>query len=46
MWEVSESVRTTAAPGRVWGLWADTARWPEWNGRIESVVGFIDKAPA
>jgi uncharacterized protein YndB with AHSA1/START domain len=27
-----ESVRHTAAPpARVWRIWADPARWPEWN---------------
>jgi hypothetical protein len=29
-------VSTKAAPGAVWDLWADPARWPEWNEQLES----------
>jgi hypothetical protein len=25
------SLETTAPPGRVWQVWADVNRWPEWN---------------
>jgi uncharacterized protein YndB with AHSA1/START domain len=37
MWANDVSVETSAAPERVWRLWADVARWPEWNGDIERI---------
>ncbi len=37
MWSTEHSIETTAAPERVWQLWADVARWPEWNGDIERI---------
>jgi hypothetical protein len=30
-------VETTAAPGRIWRLWADVAGWPRWNADIERI---------
>ncbi len=30
------TVRTSAAPGDVWAVWADVARWPEWDVELES----------
>jgi hypothetical protein len=37
MWANEHSVETTAAPEAIWRLWADVARWPEWNGDIERI---------
>jgi Polyketide cyclase / dehydrase and lipid transport len=37
MWVYEHSVRTSASPKRIWRLWADVARWPEWNGDIERI---------
>jgi hypothetical protein len=37
MWANEVSVETSAAPEQVWRLWADVARWPEWNGDIERI---------
>lgn len=30
------TVRTSAAPGDVWAVWADVPRWPEWDIELES----------
>lgn len=30
------TVTTSAAPGDVWAVWADVARWPEWDVELES----------
>jgi hypothetical protein len=35
MWTHEHSIETTAAPTAIWGLWADVARWPEWNADLE-----------
>lgn len=35
MWEASHSLRSSAEPADVWALWADPARWPDWNEQIE-----------
>jgi len=35
MWEASHSLRSSAKPADVWALWADPARWPDWNDQIE-----------
>src|SRR5436309_15560350 len=35
MWVNEQSIETTAAPAAVWRLWADVARWPEWNADLE-----------
>jgi uncharacterized protein YndB with AHSA1/START domain len=37
MWANEHSVETSAAPEQIWRLWADVARWPEWNGDIERI---------
>jgi uncharacterized protein YndB with AHSA1/START domain len=37
MWSTEHSVETGAAPERIWRLWADVARWPEWNADIERI---------
>jgi uncharacterized protein YndB with AHSA1/START domain len=37
MWTHEESIETSAAPARVWGLLADVARWKDWNAGIESI---------
>lgn len=37
MWQVEQSVETTAQPEDVWRLWQDVAGWPEWNGDIERI---------
>jgi Polyketide cyclase / dehydrase and lipid transport len=39
MWANEVSVGTSAAPEQIWRLWADVARWPEWNGDIEPPIG-------
>lgn len=30
------TMRTNAAAGDVWAVWTDVARWPEWDGELES----------
>ena len=30
------TLKTKTAPGRVWAVWTDVARWPEWDGELES----------
>lgn len=30
--------RTTAAPSRVWAIWSDPARWPEWNPDVAEMT--------
>ncbi|MFD0329388.1 hypothetical protein ACFQZC_17445 [Streptacidiphilus monticola] len=45
MWEYQHSVETSAAPGVVWGIWAEVERWGEWNADIEKIElrgGFVD----
>ncbi|PFH11407.1 polyketide cyclase/dehydrase/lipid transport protein [Collimonas sp. PA-H2] len=37
MWTHEESIETSAAPSRVWALFADVARWKDWNAGIESI---------
>jgi hypothetical protein len=37
VWSTEHSVTTSAAPERIWQLWADVSRWAEWNGDIEQV---------
>ena len=45
MWSHEESIDTSAAPSRVWQLFADVAGWPRWNAgiaRIELHGAFAD----
>jgi hypothetical protein len=37
MWTTEESIETSAAPERIWRLWADVPGWPSWNGDIERI---------
>jgi Polyketide cyclase / dehydrase and lipid transport len=37
MWEVRQSERSSAEPATVWALWADPARWSEWNDQVDRV---------
>lgn len=36
MFEATSTERTSASPAAVWALWADPARWPEWNEQLDS----------
>ncbi|MEJ7876358.1 MAG: SRPBCC family protein, partial [Solirubrobacterales bacterium] len=36
MFEASHTDTTKASPAEVWELWADPARWPEWNDQLTS----------
>jgi hypothetical protein len=35
MWRTEHTIETVAAPEAIWGLWADVAKWPEWNADLE-----------
>lgn len=35
MFEAVHTERTSAEPAAIWALWADPARWSEWNEQIE-----------
>src|SRR5947208_16796138 len=35
MWSHEQCIDSTAAPEAIWGLWADVAKWPEWNADLE-----------
>jgi len=37
MWTHEESIETTAAPARIWRLFADVAGWTRWNAGIERI---------
>ena len=37
MWTHEESIETSATPARVWELFADVARWKDWNAGIETI---------
>jgi Polyketide cyclase / dehydrase and lipid transport len=37
MWSTEHSIETEAAPERIWRLWADVPRWPEWNADVERI---------
>jgi uncharacterized protein YndB with AHSA1/START domain len=37
MWTHEEAIETSASPARVWELFADVARWKEWNAGIETI---------
>jgi len=41
MFEAIHSERLAASPEAVWELWADPARWPEWNQQFERVEGDV-----
>lgn len=34
-WETEASARTSASPAAVWAIWADAARWADWNPQLE-----------
>src|SRR5687767_4959516 len=36
MFEARHSERFSASPAAVWTLWADAARWPDWNQQLEA----------
>jgi hypothetical protein len=37
MFEAIHSERSSAEPAAIWELWADPARWPDWNEQLERV---------
>jgi hypothetical protein len=37
MWSTEHRAVTTADPETVWSIWADVARWGEWNADIEAI---------
>lgn len=37
MWTHEESIETSAPRSRVWEIWADVARWKDWNAGIEAI---------
>ena len=37
MWTHEQSIETSASPARVWQLFADVARWKDWNAGIEKI---------
>jgi hypothetical protein len=37
MWEYEYGLETTAAPEAIWRLWADVARWGDWNSDLERI---------
>ncbi len=37
MWTHEQSIETSATPARVWQLFADVARWKDWNAGIEKI---------
>jgi uncharacterized protein YndB with AHSA1/START domain len=37
MWTHEETIETSAPPTRIWELFADIARWKDWNAGIETV---------
>jgi uncharacterized protein YndB with AHSA1/START domain len=36
VFEAAHSQKVSAPPEAIWALWADPARWPEWNEQLES----------
>ncbi len=34
MWLTEHTIETSADAQAIWAVWADVARWPEWNGDI------------
>ncbi len=37
MWAHEDSIEVSAAPARVWALFADVNRWKDWNSGVESI---------
>jgi uncharacterized protein YndB with AHSA1/START domain len=37
MWVHEDSIEVSAAPARVWALFADVNRWKDWNSGVESI---------
>jgi uncharacterized protein YndB with AHSA1/START domain len=37
VWTHKETIETSASPARVWELFADVARWKDWNAGIETI---------
>jgi len=37
VWTHEESIEASAAPARIWALFADVARWKDWNAGIEAI---------
>ncbi|GHT92104.1 hypothetical protein FACS1894185_6000 [Betaproteobacteria bacterium] len=37
MWTHEETIETSASPAQIWALFADVARWKDWNAGIESI---------
>lgn len=37
MWTHEESIEVSASPTRIWELFADVARWKDWNAGIETI---------
>jgi Polyketide cyclase / dehydrase and lipid transport len=35
MWVAEHQIETSAAPERIWALWADVTGWPAWNRDLE-----------
>jgi len=35
LFEATHTERTSAAPSAIWALWADPARWADWNEQIQ-----------
>ena len=38
LYEYEHSETSSAPAAAIWPLWADTARWPEWDAGVRSVV--------
>ncbi|MFG1639725.1 SRPBCC family protein [Amycolatopsis sp. NPDC049252] len=38
LYEYTHTETSTAPAAAIWPLWADTARWPEWDAGVRSVV--------
>jgi hypothetical protein len=37
MWTHEASIETTAAPERIWNLFADVPNWKQWNAGIQAI---------
>lgn len=38
MWKTSFSIETKAAPEKIWSMWSEVKRWPEWDEGLEAVT--------